>query len=488
VPIGGAQGSLTITVGVKSEVHVAVTASVTVLAGTVFEPPAFLVDLALPPGTVMVDGKPVVPANIITSALQAQLPGLAQRIQQQLSGQGGLLGGLKDAGKILVGPNLLQVSAAQPMVRFGLWILPYDFPAQELVPATKDFPLPQLTPGAASGCFGMAPLLNPPYPETPSAPADYEIAGFALSVPISTLQLVANIMAPQLAASAGFDVSSTSLQLDASGTVTLTLSGTYDSISVTVKIEEKLGTIRWSILPNFPPPYPYSTKMPGVLSSTAKASVGDLLDWAVAIVGGGIVLGLAAMFGIEKYASDQASGAVSSGLTGLLSSLPPWIPFRSAALSSTLPAYTFPMLVFNFDSFGSTDTAIVGRGTIGLANREQSMVHVSVSGPSVAQSSLGAGFYTFFLMAFEPDDDQMTAVITVEYPATFPGPMTVSIDPFFQQGSFLPKVPPPPNWRGEPYSFTISSKATETCASNPNLTLTGSVTQVISLFTHHPDR
>jgi hypothetical protein len=350
--------------------------------------------------------------------------------------------------------------------------------------------LPQLTPEAASGCFGLAPSLNPSLAEHASYPAKLAIVGFAFYLSTSTLELALNTQLPQIAASANFDVSSASLQTNASGTVTVILTGKYGTIPVTVKIEEKLGTVRWSLPQYYPSSY--STNMPAVMSSNTSASVGDLAEWALVTLFGALVFGWTFIFGVpflvlgvDSYAAGLASGAVSGMLTGLLSSLPPWIPFRSSALPTS--GYPFPMLVFNFDSFGTTDTAMVGRGTIGLANRDQSMVHVSLSGPSVAQSSLGAGFYTLLPMAFEPDNDRMVAVITGEYPANFPGPFTVSIDSFFQQGSFSPKVPPPPNWHGEGYAFTISSTATETCGSNPGLTLTGSVSRLITLFGHHPD-
>jgi hypothetical protein len=484
VPIAGAQGSLTITVGVKSDVHIPVIKSVTVLAGVVYEPPAFLLDLALPNGDVTAGGPSL--ASVITSSLQALLPGLATQINQQLAGPGGLLGGLQAAGKILVGPNLLQVS--DNLLRFGLWILPANFPAQELVPATNNFPLPQLTKDVATGCFALVPSLGPTVGERASNPAALEIVGFAFSLPTSTLQLIFNMQVPQIAASANFDVSSASLQTDATSTVTVMLSGSYDGISVTAKIEDKLGTTKWT-----PPSYELptdTTHMPAVVSSHSSASVGDLLDWVAVTLLGVVTFGWTAIFGVpflvlgaDSYAAGLASSGVTGALTGLLSSLPPWIPFRDSALS--IPGFSFPMLVLNFDSFGSTDVAIVGSGSIGLANRDESMVHVGLDGPSTAQSSLGADYYTASLMAFQPDGNQMTAETSGGYPANYPGPITFGVDPFFQQGSFLAKVPPPPGWHGGPYSFTVSCSATETCASDPSLKLTRSVTLPVTVGQSH---
>jgi len=143
------------------------------------------------------------------------------------------------------------------------------------------------------------------------------------------------------------------------------------------------------------------------------------------------------------------------------------------------------MLVFNFDSFGSTDAALFGSGTIGLADREPAMVDVRLDGPSDAQSLQGANFYTASLMAFEPDGDQMTAHASGGYPVNYPGPITFDVNPVSQQGTFLAVVPLPTNLQpGEPISCTMACSATETCASDANKTLTGSASILVTRYSH----
>lgn len=465
--ITGGQDPHTVTVSVASDAGFPVTASVSVSAGLRFEVPAVLLDFALPAN---IAGNPL---GDIASSLQPLMSTVARQINAlPLTNQ------IRASNKIVVGPNLLQTPGATPMLRFGLWILDANFPPKELAPATASFPLPQFTPAAAAGCFALAPPLSPPPvgSEHAVAPASFTILGFALSLPTTTLQLILDILLPQIiaqAASNHFDVNSATLQTNASGTVTVTLSGTLPaSISMTAKLEETVG-IRQR-------PYPgsYSTSMPAVISSSSSASVGDLLQWIAGILFPGIGLYLLTLFGLANYGVDEGASTATGILSGFLSALPAWIPFRDSSVPSAIrSSFPFPMAVLNFDSFGTTDTAIVGAGSIGIAARDQTMVSVSVTGPSdYPNYSYGIeGAYTASLIAFEPDNDQMVAQVSGT-----PKKITFGTDPFFQQGGFATDLPLPAKPSPGKYPFTISVNATETCASDPSRKLTGSASKAVT--------
>lgn len=254
VHITSGQDPHTITVTVASDAGTVIRA-VSVVAGLTFvpQPPAILIDFSLPQVQDL-------PLGDIVSRLQPLASGLAK----QLSGTP-VIGHLGALHKILVGPNLLLVNAPQPMLRFGLWILDSSFPKQDLVAATKD--------------FALAPLLNPPAvgSEASTPPAELTVAGFALSVPTTTLQTILDALKPDIVSSAAdhhFSVDTAIIKTSAPGTVITTLSGSLPAgISMTATITETLGIAQRSST--------VLSKMPTVISSHGSTSIGDDLDWFI---------------------------------------------------------------------------------------------------------------------------------------------------------------------------------------------------------------
>lgn len=452
VEITGGVDPHTITVTVNSDAGFPVTRTVSVFAGLRFVAPAVLVDVALPPGS-----------GDVTSSVHPMLANVAQQIAALP-----LIVQIQAANHLVVGPNILQIGST---LRCGLWIVDDNFAPQELIPPSKDFPLSQLTPDAAAGCFALAPSLNP-------APALG--FGFALSIPTTTLQLLLSVMLPQIISQAAdnhFDVSTATLSTNDSGTVTTTLTGTLPaSVPLTVSIHEVLGTALHSI--------PVSgggtdaSRMPAVISSSSATSVGDDLQWIFGALVPAIDLYMLTLWGIASYGAGQVKDTASGILSGLFNALPASIPFRNSLLPSDIQAANpFPMAVIDFKSFTTTDTAIVGAGTITLENRDQSMVSVTLSGADYYPNySYGIeSFYTLALAGFEPDNDQMIWQVSGA-----PKKSTVAIDPFFQVGGFSTGFPIPPKPAPGRYPFTISASATETCATDPTKTLTGSASMTVT--------
>jgi hypothetical protein len=456
----------TITVTVASDSG-SISQHVNVIAGSTFvpTPPAIVIDVAplITPDFSLQD---------IADTLQPSLSSMASQLSKTP-----IIGKLAALNKILVGPSLLQVTSPRPMIRIGLWILDSSFPTQDLIPKTKDFPLAQLMQGPAVTCFKLAPLLNPPDPASESAvpPALLTISSFALSVPTTTLQTILDAYRPDLVAQAAqnhFTVTTSFIKTSAPATVTTTLSGSLPlgvpmtaTIAETVGIAQRSGTVL--------------SKMPTVLHSDPHTSVGDDLDWFIGSLVPAIGLGILGMFVLADIGVGEAAGQAAGLLTDYLASVPPWFPFRNSALPpSTQAIFPFPMAVLNFDSFGCTANALVGTGSVGLLNRVQSMVALTLAGASSFPNySFGIeSLYTVGLTAFEPDDDEMTWQVTGS-----PKKRSFSTDPVFQVGSFLGEFPVTLKTAPGKYPFTLSATATETCATDSSQTLTGSVSKKVSV-------
>src|SRR2546423_1088682 len=76
-----------------------------------------------------------------------------------------------------------------PGLRFGLWIEDSDFPVRPAQP--PDFPLPRLLPAAEGPCFDATSGLPVP------APIGFS-PGFALGIPVETLQRLLDAVAPSV--------------------------------------------------------------------------------------------------------------------------------------------------------------------------------------------------------------------------------------------------------------------------------------------------
>ena len=259
VQIAGSGDPHTLRVTVQSDAGVPVTKTVTVTAGPRLQAPAVLIDLA--PVTAFDPSSPMV---------QTLLGNIAKELSNTP-----LLRDLANTNKMVVGPSAMQLTEPRPLLRLGLWILDANFPANELIKATKDFPMPQLTAAVAQESFGLAPLLNAPPPsEVP--PASLPLMGFALSVPVTTLQTLLDAMMPDLvaqAASSDVTLETGRIQVDSAGSVTTTFTGQLPaSIGITANLTEKLGTAQRAGT---------QQSMPLVVSSSHSVSVGDELDWFI---------------------------------------------------------------------------------------------------------------------------------------------------------------------------------------------------------------
>jgi hypothetical protein len=459
VQITGGQDPHTVAVTVTSDAGVPVTKMVTVTAGARLVAPAVLIDLAT-----------LVPTDPSLPMVQTMLSGIAQALASMP-----LVGQLEAAYKIVVGPSALEVTEPRPMLRLGIWILEANFPAAELLPASKEFPLRRLTPDVVAGCFGLVPLLYPPPPST-VPPATDPMFGFAMSVPTTTLQLMLNAMFPDIAtqaASSDFTLEDATIRVDASGSVTTSFSGQLPlSISMTASVTEKLGIAQRTETEQF---------MPVVTAASSSVSVGDEAQWFVASFVPAVGLILAAASGLVSGAVSEGAGQANGIISGFLQSLPARIPFRNSELPTQpidlQPVFPFPMSVLNFESFSTDGSGIVATGTISLGERDQSVVTVSLSGPTYFPNYTAGvdGYYSVSLTHFEPDNDQMTWKVSGAAKAD-----SVSIDAFWQQGGFAAEFPVALKAAPGKYRYTISVSATETCATDSTRTLSGSASMTVT--------
>ena len=466
VQITGGQDPHTIAVTVASDAGIPVTKFVTVTAGNRLAAPAVLVDLATITN---------IPAD--SHAVQHMLSVVAKQINKF-----SVVNDLANLNKIVVGPNAIAVSEPRPMLRVGVWILDADFPQLELQPPSlPDFPLSRLTDDAAAGSFGLVPLLSPP-PPGGVPPADNPLFGFAMSAPASTLQLILNAMFPKIAAKAAdhhFTVESATISTDAAGSVTTKLSGSLPlGVSMTASLTETLGVVQ---VPNT------VQMMPAVVSSKSDVSVGDFVSWFIGTLVPAIGLLLVGELGIADYgvgvASDKANGIIGS----YLGSLPSILPFRNSSLPSkadfpNLPfdpqaKYSFPMAVLNFETFTTDGSGIVASGTVGIGARDQSMVRVHLGGPTYYPNySYGIeSIYMAGLSFFKPDGDQMTWRVTGSNDIN-----EFTMNAFWQIGSFAAEFPIPFKASPGKYHFTLSVSGSETCATDPTKTLSGSASLAVT--------
>jgi hypothetical protein len=450
VQIISGQDPHTITVTVSSDANIPVHQTVQVSVGPRLAVPSMLIDLA----TV---------GNIDPTSDSVQ--SLAAQISRQVASLP-LIGQLAAINKIVVGPNLLAVTQPRAVLRIGFWLLDSNFAASDFIPPSATFPLRRFTDAAAQGSFALAPLLNAPPPgEVP--PADEPMFGFAFSLSTETLQSILDANFSDIAAQAAshdFTLQSATIRTDNSGSVVTTFSGSLPlGIGMTATLTETLGMAQRAGTAQF---------MPVVSSSSHSVSVGSAVDWVVGALFPAVGLVLLGAWGLASYGVGQASGQSNGIIDSFLSQLRPRFPFRNSALPADFQAtHLFPMAVPNFEAFTTDPSHISGRGTIGLAARDQSMVSVLLGGPTYYPNyTIGVeSFYSLALTHFEPDNDSMSWTVTGS-----PKTGSAAIDSFWQSGGFatgfsLPAKPAPGK-----YQYTISASATETCATDPSKKLTGS--------------
>jgi hypothetical protein len=439
--ITGGQDPHHVTVAVTSDSPIKVTGTVTVTVGPRIVAPDAWADVFIPE---------ITPANVpaVATSLQGLLGTLARKISS-LS----LVQDLLNENKMLVGPNMVALPDQQ-VLRIGFWILDSNFPFQELIQPTSDFPLFQFTPAVAADCLAPSVVPIAPVPRTNCAlPAtEGPLFLFALSIPTPTLQMIAEAMQPAIEAVAqrhGVTVNSITVQTNGAETLIGQAQCSYAGVGFELTVTETLGL----------------QLRPGTQSNMAAAlntHTSSSLDFPFGPI-------------ISGFESD-ISAKVQSDLNAVLHELPAWVPFRNSSLPTSLQAsYPFPMVVLNFDAFGTSDAGITGTGCACLANRVQSMVTVSLDGPnSVPRYTPGTEVsYDVVLMAFEPDNDQMTWQLNGVA-------NTVDIDQFSEEGQFSTAFPPgtrPGN--GNPYSLSVSG--TETCATDSTKVLNGSAALLVNV-------
>lgn len=344
-----------------------VSKAVSVSAGLRAVAPAVVIDFAALP---------------VISFSQLDLQSLVSILQKGLQAISQTLTSINQIG---IGPNILATSdAGFPILRFGFWIEPFDFPAIELVPPSEpDFPLPQLTVEAAAAAFGITPILN--------LPSLSGIGSYAFSVPLTTIQLLLDAVKPlviqQIGSAATLNSVTAALHAPApsdaaGGDLTITFGGVKDDISFEASLKEVVGLATASAADG-------SENVPAVLSTDTSTSVGSVLQWLLAYLIPFADLALLIAWGELSFVTSSAGGKAAGVLSSLLKSLRPRIPFSDTILTSLLSSQSglhFPAVDFNWHSFGVTDSSLTGSGIVEIVDRDPSMATIEISGPTKIDS------------------------------------------------------------------------------------------------------
>jgi len=449
--ITGGQDPHTVAISVKSDAGMPVTGFVTVTVGPRLVPPSAWMDIQIAPVVLSRDPS-LQPAQLaVDPSLQKLLATVAQAMSK-LS----IVQEVLDNDWMIVGPNVVPLSNP-PGLRVGFWIVEANFAPQDLIYATPDSLVPQMTPAAAAGCLDPVPPLPQPSYDVNVGPAEFTAFTFALSLPTQTIQMLVDAHLPTLNREAGrhnASIDSITVQTGSENALIGQVSGSYFGISISGTVTETLGRSQRAGT---------QSNMAAVVLSSASSPLLDVLSVLLPILG----------TGIAAIGEGYVQGKAQSGLAGILAKVPAWLPFRNSTLgsgsspNSLQKDFPFPMLVLNFDSFGTDASGVIGSGTGGLASRLQSGVSVNLSGAkSLAKYSPGSGStYDVALIAFEPDNDQMTWQVSGGGSTG-----TFDTDPFLQEGSFSTVFP----ISSGSETFTLSVKGTETCATDSTQTLTAS--------------
>jgi hypothetical protein len=449
--ITGGQDPHSVIISVKSDAGLPVIGAVTVTVGPRLVPPSAWVDIRIAPVVFSRDPSLQLAQLVTDPGLKSLLATIAQKLAN--------LQIVKDmiGYWIIVGPNLVAPTTDPSLLRIGFWIVPQNFAPPDLILPTSDFPLPQMTPEAAAGCFGLVQPLQQPSYVVNVDPAEFTAFTFALSVPTITIQLIVDMLLPTINAKTGKDdltLNSVTVQTDSKNRLVGQVSASFLGIAVSGTVTETLGR----------------SQQPGTQSEMAAVVSGSFSSELLEILST-LILGTGGATVGAGYIQEK----VESTINNVLDALPMWIPFRNSALGSGSSPnllqmeFPFPMLVLNFGSFGTNDSGITGTGTGGLADREQNMVVVNLSGPkSFPNYSPGTdGNYEVSLAAFEPDNNELTTQVSGGGLNTGG---TVDIDPFSQKGTFSTDF----LISSGSETFTVSVSGTETCATDSTQTLTAS--------------
>ncbi len=469
--IGTGPDPHTVTVVATADSGISATKTVEVIAGIFATAPAIVVDIITQPIPTAPPGPSDPSVMKLVGEVQKSLYGLASKY-------------LVPADKILIGPNLVVVPTGPsgPVMRFGLWIENYNFPTSELVPPSTEYLLSQLTLDAATAGMNLVPLLTQP------SSLHGDDGAITFSVPLTTFQQILDSVKPLLtqeAANHDYSLDSATITIDPSGqtddsggSITTSFSGSLPlDVPLTASLTETLG---WRMGTG----EDASGRYPTVAHTSTSVSVTSALDWFVgAFIPAGIEILLGAVIGIDYYASGLGSKA-GGLLAGLLAEVPTRIPFSNAdfpsALANLVTNLQFPTMVFNWTSFSpASDLSIGGAALCEIVERDQSMVQVTVTGPTELVYGSGDDVtYQVMLDNIYPDSDGLTwQAAGLGLVATG----SVSANVVTQTGSFLVEFPLPSNLQPGKYSYSLTVSAHETCGSDPTASLTGSATFAVTL-------
>jgi len=441
----------TVTVVATNDQGLHATKLVTVLTGAALQvdAPALLLDLL-----TFISITPDDPQVLaLIGSIQAQLQSLAAS--------------LASVGKLLIGPNLIvqAVNSATSRVRVAFWIENPDFP---VVSPSAAFPLPRLSDAAAAAAFAATPLLTTP--PTAGFPT------FALFIPVTTLQHLADATKPALktqAAQQGFDMDTITIQTSSPATVNTNVTGHVleGTLPASFTITETVGTI---VVPGGPS----VLQGPGVQHTDSSSSVGSILDFI-----GGVFLPLLGTIVAEAILVDasikvSSSASQKSGLVAsLVARIPARIPFGSKTFS--LPPDStfkfqfppFPTLTFFWNDFTATDSGLLGDGKTDVEPRTEADVKVTLGGPDFLiglQSSIADltdPTMGYALENLAPDSGKFG------WKMTGAGSQAEQLDPpspAVQAGDFSPHFPLSLKVAPGDYHFNLAISAVETCQSDPS--------------------
>ena len=466
--VTGGQDPHTVAVTATDDSGISIKQFRQVFTGPVFQidSPAVVIDLFCPFLNVN-DPKAVARLNSLVSCIQNALVPFSMS--------------LSSIGKILAGPNLLPAtdSKGRSVLRMGLWIEDSGFPVVAASP--PDFPLPRLSDEAAAAGFATVPVQLAP---DLSAPAPPGLVGptFALFIPVATLQHLVDAVAPTIKSAASQNhVSVESIPVRTSSPASVVTSFVGDlplSVGFTVTITETLGLVP---VPNADPPQ----MVPAVIGSSDSSSVGSILDWFVGFLFPLFGLALLGALGVVSSAAGKIAGKINGVAAPLIAGIPTRIPFQNTMLPCVPPEILpdFPTLVPNWTFFGANSSGILGTATTAIEPRTQSTASLSISGPGFLegyQEDLAGGAamtYNFTLVDLIPDTDKFTWQVS----GTHSSGGAISLGTLAQSGSFNAYFGLPLRVAPGTYPFTLAATGTETCASDPSKTLTGSASTAVRL-------
>jgi len=444
VQVTGGQDPHTVTVIATNDNGLTQRKTVSVFTGPQVDAPAIFVDFLNP-----------LPLDPTDSKVISWMSQIQQKVQP-------LSDSLSSIGKMLVGPNLVFINdrTAPQIMRLGFWIEDPSFLVVK--PAPPDFPLPRLSDQAAAVGFAKVPVspIPPPIDFSPS---------FAVSIPVTTLQHLLDAVLPTVqaaAASSHASIDSLTAQTNTAGSVSTTMKGSALHIDFSVTITEVLGTKTLQS----------GQKVPAVIGNSHSVSVGSVFAWLIGVIFPIFDVALLGALGYLSVTAGDASNQINGIVEPLIAGFPPQIPFSNALLPEAVQAPDFPVLILNWNSFGTTTTAIVGTGTTTLGSRDQSMVSLHIDGSSHIsgfQEDLAGGAgqsYRYTLANLAPDPDKFKWQTS----GTHSDGGIISRDDFDQSGNFSAILKLPLKVTPNKYPFMLSVNATETCGSDPVKKLTAS--------------